>query len=54
VRWAHRVAGRFPDGILYVNLRGFDPGGQALEPAEAIRGSRPGLLCVGGSVRLAA
>jgi DNA-binding SARP family transcriptional activator/tetratricopeptide (TPR) repeat protein len=38
VRWAHRVAARFPDGQLYVNLRGFDPGGLALEPSEAIRG----------------
>jgi DNA-binding SARP family transcriptional activator/tetratricopeptide (TPR) repeat protein len=38
VCWAHRVAERFPDGQLYVNLRGFDPGGAALDPAEAVRG----------------
>jgi tetratricopeptide (TPR) repeat protein len=38
VHWAHRVAHRFPDGQLYVNLRGFDPGGQVMAPAEAVRG----------------
>jgi tetratricopeptide (TPR) repeat protein len=37
VRWAHQVADRFPDGQLFVNLRGFDPTGQAMGPAEAIR-----------------
>jgi DNA-binding SARP family transcriptional activator/tetratricopeptide (TPR) repeat protein len=36
--WAHRVAARFPDGQLYVNLRGFDPDGPAMEPVEAVRG----------------
>jgi DNA-binding SARP family transcriptional activator len=38
VYWAHQSAGRFPDGQLYVNLRGFDPSGPAVEPAEAVRG----------------
>jgi DNA-binding SARP family transcriptional activator/Tfp pilus assembly protein PilF len=38
VHWARQVADRFPDGQLYVNLRGFDPGGSALDPAEAVRG----------------
>jgi DNA-binding SARP family transcriptional activator len=38
VHWAHRVADRFPDGQLYVNLRGFDPAGVVLDPATAVRG----------------
>jgi DNA-binding SARP family transcriptional activator/Tfp pilus assembly protein PilF len=36
--WAHRVANRFPDGQLYVNLRGFDPSGVVVDPAEALSG----------------
>jgi Bacterial transcriptional activator domain len=38
VHWAHRTAAQFPDGQLYVNLRGFDPGEAVLEPSEALRG----------------
>jgi DNA-binding SARP family transcriptional activator len=38
VRWAHRIAHQFPDGQLYVNLRGFDPVRPARSPAEALRG----------------
>ncbi len=38
VHWAHRVARQFPDGQLYVNLRGFDPSGVPVAAAEAIRG----------------
>jgi DNA-binding SARP family transcriptional activator/tetratricopeptide (TPR) repeat protein len=38
VHWAHQVKDRFPDGQLYVNLRGFDPTGSPVTPAEALRG----------------
>lgn len=37
MHWAHQIRDRFPDGQLYINLRGFDPAGSAMEPAEAIR-----------------
>jgi tetratricopeptide (TPR) repeat protein len=37
VRWAHQFAGRFPDGQLYVNLRGYDPE-QPVAPADALAG----------------
>jgi tetratricopeptide (TPR) repeat protein len=35
VHWAHRVGERFPDGHLYVDLRGYDPD-QPVQPGEAL------------------
>ncbi|HEX4225314.1 MAG TPA: BTAD domain-containing putative transcriptional regulator [Pseudonocardiaceae bacterium] len=37
VRLAHDVAPHFPDGQLYLNLRGFDQGRPIIEPQDAIR-----------------
>lgn len=38
VWWAQQAAAQFPDGQLYVNLRGFGPGGAPISPATAIGG----------------
>ena len=37
VRWARQAASTFPDGQLYVNLRGYDPG-QPVPPGDALAG----------------
>ena len=50
VHWAHRHTGLFPDGVLYVNLRGFDPAGPPLEPAAAVRGFLDGLGVASGRI----
>jgi DNA-binding SARP family transcriptional activator/tetratricopeptide (TPR) repeat protein len=34
--WAHRVVDQFPDGQLFLNLRGFTPNGVPLSPAEGL------------------
>lgn len=37
LHWGHRAASRFPDGTLYVNLRGFDDQQPPVEPIDALR-----------------
>ncbi|MFI9010992.1 ATP-binding protein [Actinosynnema sp. NPDC053489] len=36
--WAHRHVERFPDGQLFIDLRGFSPMDEPVAPAEALRG----------------
>ncbi|MFJ2953854.1 ATP-binding protein [Streptomyces sp. NPDC087270] len=36
LHWAHQVKHRFPEGQLFVNLRGYDPG-EPLTPGQALR-----------------
>jgi tetratricopeptide (TPR) repeat protein/transcriptional regulator with XRE-family HTH domain len=43
LHWAHQVAERFPDGQLYINLRGFDPAGTPVTSGQAVRQLLDGL-----------
>ncbi|HKT00615.1 MAG TPA: AfsR/SARP family transcriptional regulator [Rugosimonospora sp.] len=38
VYWAHQMAGAFPDGQLYVDLRGDEPDVPPVPPGQAVRG----------------
>ena len=59
VHFAHQVADRFPDGQLYVNLRGFDPAAPPMPAGEAIQiflealGVRPARIPAGLESRAA-
>ncbi|MET0136346.1 MAG: helix-turn-helix domain-containing protein [Kibdelosporangium sp.] len=46
VRWAHQVRGRFPDGCLYVDLRGYAPD----HPLDAAESLATLLGCLGADV----
>lgn len=37
VRYVHRIAHLYPDGQLYLNLRGFDQTGDVVQPEAAVR-----------------
>ena len=49
VRWSRRAASAFPDGQLYVNLRGYDPG-QPLPPGDALAGFLRALGLAGADI----
>jgi transcriptional regulator with XRE-family HTH domain/tetratricopeptide (TPR) repeat protein len=36
VHWAHQATAQFPDGQLFVDLRGFDPSGTPMSSADAL------------------
>jgi DNA-binding SARP family transcriptional activator len=50
VHWARQEAARFPDGQMYVNLRGFGPSGPPVTPAEALRGFLDALQVPSGEI----
>jgi tetratricopeptide (TPR) repeat protein len=51
IRWAHRVQEHFPDGQLYVNLRGYDPD-RPVTAAEALAGFLRALGVAGSDIPL--
>jgi DNA-binding SARP family transcriptional activator len=50
VHWARQEAAKFPDGQLYVNLRGFGPSGHPVAPVEALRGFLDALQVPSGEI----
>jgi DNA-binding SARP family transcriptional activator/tetratricopeptide (TPR) repeat protein len=38
IAWAHRIAPRCTGGQLYINLRGFDPHAEPVDPSDAVHG----------------
>lgn len=50
VHWAHQVAARFPDGQLYLSLRGYGPAESAMTADEALVGLLTGLGVPPGSI----
>lgn len=59
VRWAHMVSAEFPDGVLFADLRGYDPSGRPADAGEVLRdfllalGHTPGVIPRGTEARCA-
>jgi tetratricopeptide (TPR) repeat protein/transcriptional regulator with XRE-family HTH domain len=49
IHWAHRAREQFPDGHLYVDLRGYGPE-QPMQPAEALEGFLRSLGVAGAAI----